>query len=70
MKPHSNGAQKFYDTGEIAQILPRRCSTKQTGPQEMDSLSILSATATPTNNVSTIYAVGKLLDAYSLECNW
>ena len=44
-----------------------RCSTKQIGPQEMDSSSILSATATLTNNISTSYAVGKLLDAYSLE---
>jgi len=44
-----------------------RCSTKQTGPQEMDSWSILSATATYTNNISTIYVVGKFLDAYSLE---
>ena len=22
------------------------------------------------NNISTIYAVGKLLDAYSLKCSW
>jgi len=33
----------------------------------MNSLSILSVTATLTNNISTIYAVGKLFDAYSLE---
>ena len=42
-------------------------STKQIGPQEMDSSSLLSATATLTNNSYTIYAVGKLFDAYSLE---
>jgi len=33
----------------------------------MDSSSILSATATLTNNISTIYVVGKLFDGYSLE---
>ena len=41
------------------------CSTKQTSPQEMDSWSILLVTATLTNNISTIYAVRKLFDAYS-----
>ena len=35
----------------------------------MDSWNILLVTATPTNNISTIFAVGKLLDAYSLECS-
>ena len=36
----------------------------------LDSWRIISVTATLTNNISTIYAVGKLLDAYSLEYSW
>ena len=61
--------ERTHNQLKISQTQLGSCSTTQTATPEMASESIVSVTATPTSNISTIYPVGRRSHSYSLDCH-